>query len=1033
MRVSRLVVVVACGAALATGATQAATAAPHVSSTRAGFTPFTAVDTRSGLGVAGPGRLQPGRAVTVPVLGRDGVPATGVRSVRVRLAALDPAGSGAFLSGDGTVLLRYRAEIPATATTLLPVTRGAITITSTAAAGLTATVVGQSSSPAPPTPSPTPSLSLTASRTAMTAVVPAAGGHPASLAGSALSVGRTDLAGVVVSAYDGAARFGDGLPTPTPLATATSSSAGAYVLAGLPAGPTHHLVLCFDGSHVAGSSSGYAPMCTQSLSPLTAGHRATAVPAYLTPGVRVEGTVRDSGGNPVAGVPVRLVTDQAPAGPATTTAANGSFSLAGGQDQDTQVCADGSALVATGVPYGYVPSCETVPTVGVGGTATGLALTVVPGGEVTGTVDGSGGAPLAGVAISVVPSHAVSTAADGTYTLTGVPTGSQSVCLQPKGVTAGTGYLDDCASDGQGLTTGVSVTVSTTSPAEADDTLAPAAAVGGVVTSGGKPVAGAHVYANPESVGFADTYTAADGSYRLVGLPAGSTTLCVDGSEVGATGYVQTCSQPALASGTTADADTSVTVGAAVAGTVTDSDGSPLAGVFVYASSAGAQSGIVTDVSGHYVIGGLAAADQSLCTYAGMDGGTSPTGYLDDCSDIGTVTAGSITTADPVLTTGGALTGRVLDAKSGAPLGNASVSLSGPTPYTVATTAADGSFEVVGLSPGTYASCAYGASAVGSWALGYLDGCPTNGPSVTVSAGAATAVADEGLARAGGISGRVAGAHGIGLGGVAIDLGSGASTGSDGSFVVGGLASGTYQVCFDATSAAGPSPTGYVGGCYGSEAGGTPVAVKAGHPATSIGTVVLAAGAEVAGTVTTTGGGSVVPGIGVQVLAGSTFASGTTDDSGQYAVRGLPAGTGTQVCFAGAYVLSAAAPAGYLDACKNTVHTKAGVVTTVSRALAPAGGISGVVTDIAGDPLLNVSIAPSEQSGPEFLQASSDQDGSYQLTGLTPTTKKTTLQVCYDGTYASSATTSGFGMACTQVSVVGGQLTSQPVVVLPAQ
>jgi hypothetical protein len=177
------------------------------------------------------------------------------------------------------------------------------------------------------------------------------------------------------------------------------------------------------------------------------------------------------------------------------------------------------------------------------------------------------------------------------------------------------------------------------------------------------------------------------------------------------------------------------------------------------------------------------------------------------------------------------------------------VSVSSPSTgnHGYATTAADGSYTVTGLAAGIdYQVCysAYAATGGSADALGYVDQCYDNLPPsgtrtpVAVTLGATRAGIDAVLVGGGAISGTVRDGGGTqhGLASVQVSVYSAsigaygsATTATDGTYTVTGLAAGTdYQVCFYASGASGGSSDalGYIDQCYDNQpTSGTPTPV----------------------------------------------------------------------------------------------------------------------------------------------------------------------------------------------------------------
>lgn len=545
------------------------------------------------------------------------------------------------------------------------------------------------------------------------------------------------------------------------------------------------------------------------------------------------------------------------------------------------------------------------------GTVTTTTLGVVP--SITGTVTDAGPIRhgLANVRVAVYSPSTdtitnVTTADDGTYAVSGLTAATDyQVWFYPSGATGGSfdalGYLDQAYDNQQPMLedtpTPVTVTVGATTTG-----IDAALAVGGAITGTVSEAEGTQhglvdvsvsvsSPSNGNYYGFAKT--AADGSYTVKGMPAGTDyQVCFFGN--GATGgssdglgYLDQCydNQPTTGTPTPVavilgvprvDVNAALAVAGGVSGTVTDAGGihHGLANVSVtvYSPSTNGYANATTAADGTYTASGLGAGtDYQVCFYSsGAKGGSSDaSGYLDQCYDnqpiSGTSTSVAVTLGatqagiNAVLVGAGAISGTVSDAGgSHHGLANVWVSVGSESTgtYQMAPTASDGSYTVTGLPAATdYTVCfGGGAGATGGSTdpLGYVDQCYDNQPTsatatpVTVNLGASRTGVDAALAVAGAISGTVSDAGGTkhGLAHVWVEVwspaygnyGGGTATAADGTYTVSGLAAGTdYRVCFYASGATGGSSDalGYLDQCYDSQpSSGTPTPVTVSEGAT---------------------------------------------------------------------------------------------------------------------------------------------------------------------------------------------------------
>jgi hypothetical protein len=308
-------------------------------------------------------------------------------------------------------------------------------------------------------------------------------------------------------------------------------------------------------------------------------------------------------------------------------------------------------------------------------------------------------------------------------------------------------------------------------------------------------------------------------------------------------------------------------------------------------------------------------------------------------STVSTITALTLTTDDHTGIKG------VLTDQQGYPIAGAwaEVRILGSGDFVgQATTGADGSYRVANIAAGTYTVCfEITPQTTGRSVTGYLPGCyrqqpigyGDTGTPVTVTAGKMTTGIRDYLRPGGAISGRVTDPSGGGIGNVDVFVAYpypqfyfySTTSAADGSYTITGLPADDYQICFDATSATGPSDTGYLGECYDNEppyAGGTSIPVSISQTTSGI-DATLALGGAITGTVTDPAGNPVDD---VLVsLIGPSGGNATTDAQGNYRITGVAAGNYT-VCLDGSYAISATAPYGYTQSCQDTVRWPAPAV-----------------------------------------------------------------------------------------------------------
>ena len=630
----------------------------------------------------------------------------------------------------------------------------------------------------------------------------------------------------------------------------------------------------YSGGYAAGPSPyGYAPQCDGDVAlpgnadvTVASGQVTTGVDAALAERGAVSGTVSDGSGDPLSGVTVYLanppddpdVGERSGLDDAVTTDGAGRFLLVGAEPGNQAVCATAVGVAGGTSPTGYLPGCvDGGVIVSPGTTSSGVTLALTAGSSLSGQVTDVAGHDVDGAAVTISAAASglrvgvVTTAADGTYTEVGLSPGSYDVGFSG-GQDATTGVASDFLpasyDGGPGNEPDPVAVPAATAVGGIDETLHQGGTVTGVVEDvTGVPLADATV-----DIGGHETTTAADGSYtvsRVDGLEG--TAVCVSAapSASAAFGYFPLCKLTGPVEDTTVVADAALQPIGAIRGVVVDQNGMPAAGVEVgsYGNDVdGPPAVVTTDGHGQYLLTGIVPGVQSVC----LDPyGVGPS----VCSTVDVV--GGQAAAAALLhaqTAGPSLAGHVRDA-SGDPLAEVQVTVSqhGSAPAVVSTEA-DGSWELYGLTAGTYTVCFHATpQTTGTSTTGYLDQCYDDQPGssaatpVTVPDGGSVTGLDAVLQPAGSVSGAVTDDAGDGLTDVVVDvynadgtLATFDETAVDGTYAVEGVPSGTYTVCFLGEDATGGSSTsGYQDSCHGSADGtpkAAPVVVHAGGATTGV-------------------------------------------------------------------------------------------------------------------------------------------------------------------------------------------------------
>lgn len=493
-----------------------------------------------------------------------------------------------------------------------------------------------------------------------------------------------------------------------------------------------------------------------------------------------------------------------------------------------------------------------------------------------------------------------------------------------------------------------------------------------------------------------ETQSGTDGTYQADGLAVGTyyAEAVSDGfldeiyDGVVCAGYFLYCepyyegTQITVGAGVTGSVDFALVPGASISGTLTEEGtGDPLSGYAVlYADSGSELTSVSTGADGSYALTGLPPGKYYVVAQASNH----RTEVYDDVACTGgcdlaagtrlDLTSGAaLTGIDFAMTRLGAISGTVTNESTAGPISGLELRAfdsEGAFAESVFSTS-DGTYEIPGLSAGTYFVRTYGTSSTSDYGFFrdelYDDiscdgGCTvTSGDPIAVSLGATTTAIDFALVPRGRISGVVtevgtgAPIPDVSVGVYSVTTGewvAGATTMSDGSYLTSVLPQGTYHVLtynFSQYRDEVFDDLPCTDGCDATL--GTPVEVS--NDATTSGIdFALDPDGRIAGTVTAADGGAALQGVLVRFFDTNGFSTANTVTAadGSYLSPRLPSGT--------YFAKARGSSLGYLDevfddlpcgSCDVTTGTPlmvtlATTTSGVDFSLDRLGGIAGTVT-----------------------------------------------------------------------------------------
>jgi 5-hydroxyisourate hydrolase-like protein (transthyretin family) len=678
-------------------------------------------------------------------------------------------------------------------------------------------------------------------------------------------------------------------------------------------------------------------------------------------------------------------------------------------------------------------------------TVGGIDASIETGGTINGTVTAvMGGTPIENASVYIyTDTMSISsiangyTGADGTYEMIGLPAGNYYLKFQ---VPYNSAYVDEYYNDKLTLAEADPVAVELNTVHTVDAALETGGTINGTVTAvvGGAPLEDVpvtvEVYTDTTSTdSIKSAQTGADGTYEIIGLPAGNYYVCFRVPDYYYSNYIDECHENqatlatanavAVALNTTETLDAALETAGTLSGVVTaEADGSPLSSVQIYVYDSDYQSiseyeyspAAWTDSSGAYEISRLPAGNYYVKFEAPYDGNYVDEYYNNKLSLISAdpvnVSANTVVPLDAALATGGTITGQVTAADTGLPLDDVRVSLyrdecdgSYFTELDYDYTDETGAYTFDGLPAGNY-QLRFEPSSWGE-SRAYLD--DSINP-VSVTAGNST-TSDIALQRGGQIMGKVTAADsGAPLADVNVYAyyynenydryyyHSSVRTNASGVYSTTGLISDTYRLSFE-PSYRGVSAA-YVEEFYNEQnslATADEITVTPGQITNDI-DAALALGGQIMGRITAEENGTPLESVSIDIYTStlSTYpvAYAYTDENGVYTTTGLATGN---------YYVKFESPtwdtpaADYIDEYYNNHSTlgnadaiavTAGSTTpNIDAELTRGGIITGKVTaEDSGLPLYDVYVVAYDSNGREVTYDFSESNGQYQLKGLPP-------------------------------------------------
>jgi hypothetical protein len=357
-----------------------------------------------------------------------------------------------------------------------------------------------------------------------------------------------------------------------------------------------------------------------------------------------------------------------------------------------------------------------------------------------------------------------------------------------------------------------------------------------------------------------------------------------------------------------------------------------------------------------------------------------------------------------------------------------------------ATTAADGTYRISGLAPGSYGVLFVPGCGGGDFATQWYNGTASGtqsaaGALVAVSAATPATGINAAMSSGTSISGTVsASLGGAGLAGICVNAfpvggttsaGTAGTSAADGTYTVEGLLPGSYDVEFSAGSCGGSYVTQWYNGTpsgASSTSGALDVAVTVASPATSI-NAVMSVSTSISGTVSAAVGGADIGNMCVWAfpVGGGAVEKTTTALDGVYMISGIAAGSYnvefyTYPCGGRNYVTqwynNTPTGASSLSGASALSTSVVSPATGINAELALAASITGTVTAaVGGSDVAGVCVSVTSTDGGIGGSTITAANGTYTVFGLATDSYDVVVDPACGGTvttsYASPQPTSG--------------------------